>query len=208
MKKIVIVTILLLTAALFATAQEPAVMALVRKNYSGNTAINAQFELVTYWSVREREEKQSGELFIVPGERFRVSLGRDVFVSDGKNYYQLSERNSQLVIRNLSDIDLSFHPSRLLSSFLTGRTFTEKGRADGTVELAWNGKADAAGGYTSIVAFVEERSGIIKTLRLTDEDDNINTYTFRRTVFGKMPSKDIFKLTVPKGVEILDFREN
>jgi outer membrane lipoprotein-sorting protein len=207
MVKILLSAFFLLTTAFLASAQEPAVMALVRKNYSGKTAISAQIELTTYWSVREKEEKKSGELFIVPGDKFRVSLGKEVFVSDGKNYYHLSERNSQLVIRDLSDIDLSLHPSRLLSSFLTGRTFTEKERADGTVELVWNGKTGASGGYTSITAFVEEKSGTVKTLRLTDQDENINTYTFKKTVFDKQPSKDIFKLSVPKNVEVLDFRE-
>jgi len=199
--------LLLLSAALFASAQEPAVMALVRKNYSGKTAVNAQFDLTTYWSIREREEKKSGELQLAAGEKFRVVLGREVFVSDGKDYYQFSERNSQLIIRSLSDIDLSFHPSRMLSSFLTGRTFTEKGRGGGTVELAWSGKASDAGGYKSITAFVEEKTGIIKTLRLVDEDDNINTYVFKKTVFDKPPSNNVFRFSPPKGVEVMDMRE-
>ena len=183
-------------------------MALVRRNYSGNTSINAQFDLTTYWSVREREEKRSGEIQLAAGEKFRVSLGREVFVSDGKDYYQFSERNSQLIIRRLSDIDLSFHPSRMLSSFLTGRAFTEKGRKDGTVELAWSGEAAGSGSFISIAAFVEERTGIIKTLILTDDSDNINTYVFKRTVFGRPPARDAFKFTAPRGVEVIDLREN
>ncbi|MCL2688476.1 MAG: outer membrane lipoprotein carrier protein LolA [Chitinispirillia bacterium] len=196
----------LLITAFLASAQEPAVMALVRKNYSGNTAVNAQFDLTTYWSIREREEKRSGELQLAGGNRFRVSLGREVFVSDGEDYYQFSERNSQLVIRKLSDIDLSFHPSRMLSSFLTGRTFTEKGRSAGAVELTWRGKASEAGGFTSITAFVEEKTGIIKTLILVDQDSNVNTYAFKRTVFNRPPSRDVFRFNPPKGVEIIDMR--
>ena len=183
-------------------------MALVRKNYSGNSAVNAQFDLTTYWSVREREEKRSGELQLAAGEKFRVSLGKEVFVSDGKDYYQFSERNSQLVIKRLSDIDLSFHPSRMLSSFLTGRTFAEKGRKDGTVELAWSGSAEGAGGFTSIVAFVEDKSGVITRLVLTDQDENINTYVFKRTVFNKPPPASTFRFNAPKGVEVIDMREN
>ncbi|MDR2728866.1 MAG: outer membrane lipoprotein carrier protein LolA [Chitinispirillales bacterium] len=208
MKTILYAASLLLITTFLTFAQEPAFMALVRKNYSGKTALTAQFDLTTYWSVREREEKKSGELLLDSGEKFRASIGKEVFVSDGKDYYQYSERTSQLVIRKLSDIDLSFHPSRILSSFLSGRAFTEKGRSGGTVELAWSGKASDAGGYTSIVAFVEEKSGVIKTLRLTDEDENINTYVFKKTVFDKPPSKDVFKFSAPKGVEVIDLREN
>lgn len=182
-------------------------MALVRKNYSGKAAISAQFDLTTYWSVREREERKGGELQLASGEKFRVVLGREVFVSDGDDYYHFSERNSQLIIRKLSDIELSFHPSNMLTSFLTGRAFAEKGRSGGTVELAWSGKASDAGGFTSIVAFVEEKSGIIKTLRLTDQDENINTYVFKKTVFGRPPQANAFRFSAPKGVDVIDLRE-
>ena len=190
-------------------AQEPAVMSLLRKNYSGAGAVTAAFDLSIYWSVREREEKKSGELLIAPGDKFKVSLGREIYVCDGKTYWLYSEKNSQVVIHNFSDIDASTLPSRFLSSFLSGRVFTQKRSEGGTAELVWSGGAGSAAddGYTAITAVVEEKSGTIKTLKLTDENGNVHTYTFKKTAFDKPPKSDVFRFSAPKGVEVVDMRD-
>ncbi len=197
----------LLVSAVMISAQEPAVMKLVRKNYDGSTTINSQFDLTIYWSVREKEERKSGELFLSPGEKFRVNLGKETFVSDGKTYWQYSEKNNQLVIRNLGDIDLSMQPSHLLSTFLSGRTFTQKSSKDGVVQLEWIGNPEESDDYRSVSVSIEEKSGIVKTLKLIDKNENINTYTFKKTVLGKSLPKDAFRFTPPKGTEVHDLRE-
>jgi len=191
------------------TAAEPAVMAILRKNYSGAGAVTAAFDLSIYWSVREREEKKSGELLIAPGDKFRVALGKEVFVCDGKTYWQYSEKNAQVVVNNFSDIDASTLPSKLLSAFLSTRRFEEKARSGGTVELAWKGGAGAANddGYMAITAVVEEKTGVIKVLKLTDANENVHTYTFKKTAFDRPPKNDVFRFSAPKGVEVVDMRE-
>jgi hypothetical protein len=95
-------------------------------------------------------------------------------------------------------------------SFMSTRKFKEKARGGGTVELAWmgGGKDTYSDGYTAITAVVDEKSGIIKTLKLTDKNENINTYTFKKTVFDKSPKDGVFQFAAPKGVEVLDMREN
>jgi outer membrane lipoprotein-sorting protein len=187
-----------------------AVMALVRRNYGGTGAVSAAFDLNTYWSVRERDERRSGELLIAPGDRFRVTLGNEVFVSDGRTFWQYSERNKQVAVRNFSDIDPATLPSRFLTSFLSNRAFTETGRSGGNVELAWRCGGDGAinDGYSAINATVEERTGVIRTLRLVDRHENVHTYTFRRTTFDRPPRDDVFQFRVPRGVEVIDMREN
>jgi outer membrane lipoprotein-sorting protein len=207
------ITAMVITAFTFitataATAQEPAVMALLRKNYGGARTVSASFDLAVYWDVREREEKKSGELVIASGERFRVTLGKDVFVSDGKTYWQYSERNAQVVMRNHSDIDAATLPSKILSSFLSGREFAASRSGDGTTQLTWTGSASADDGYKEIRATVNEKAGTISVLKMKDGNDNVHTYTFKKTEFDKAPKDDAFRFKAPRGVETLDLRES
>ncbi|MDR3012491.1 MAG: outer-membrane lipoprotein carrier protein LolA [Chitinispirillales bacterium] len=197
-----------------AQAQEPAIISEVRRNYGGSRAVSATFDLTIYWSVREREEKKNGELITAPGDRFRVTLGRDVFVSDGKTYWQYNERNSQVVVRNFSDIDPSTLPSALLSSFLSNRRFNEGVPIrNGTVEFNWTGDGAAAGdGYKRVSVVVatgrvHPQSGVIQTLTLVDANDNVHTYTFTRTEFDKPVRNDTFQFRAPRGVEVMDMRD-
>jgi outer membrane lipoprotein-sorting protein len=193
------------------SAKEPAVMSQVRKNYGGASAVSAAFDLSIYWSIREKEEKKSGELLVASGNKFKVTLGKEAFVCDGATFWQYSEKNSQVVVRKFSDIDASTLPSRFLSTFLSNRAFAEKQRSGGTVEVVWSGDAPASAGvdgdYTAITAIVEEKTGIIKTLKLTDKNENVHTYTFKKTAFDKPPSNDVFRFKPPKGVEVLDMRD-
>jgi len=211
---ILIMTALVIPVNLFAqppaAAKEPAAMALLRKNYSGTGAVTATFDLSIYWSVREKEEKKSGELLIAPGNKFKVTLGKEAFISDGKIFWQYSERNAQVVVRKFSDIDQSTVPSRFLLSFLSNHAFTEKQRNGSIVELSWDGKGKAGGvdgDYTAITAVVDEKTGVIKTLKLTDKNDNVHTYVFKKTTFGKPPKDDTFQFKAPKGVEVVDMRD-
>lgn len=211
-------TALVIPAALFAqsttaasTAKEPPAMTMLRKNYSGNNAVTSTFDLSIYWNVREKEEKKSGELLIAPGNKFKVTLGKEAFISDGKTFWQYSEKNSQVVIRNFSDIDASTVPSKFLLSFLSNHAFTEKQRNGSIVELFWNGSGKSAtidNDYTSITAIVDEKNGVIKTLKLTDKNENIHTYTFKKTAFDKPPKEDVFQFKPSKNIEALDMREN
>jgi chaperone LolA len=198
----------ILAVSVPARAGEADVLASIQRNYGGVRAVNATFDHSIYWSVREREEKRSGELVIAPGDRFRVTLGREVFVSDGTTFWQYNERNSQVVVRNFSDIDAATVPSALLSSFLSSRTFQAEPQRNGTVNFSWSGDGAVIGdGYKRIDVNVNRSSGIINTLRLTDANDNIHTYTFKRTEFDRPARNDVFQFRAPRGVEVLDMRD-
>jgi len=221
----VLISVLILTAFIVpvnlsaqstAAAKEPPVMTLLRKNYSGTNAVTMSFDLSIYWNVREKEEKKSGELLIAPENKFKVTLGKEAFISDGKTFWQYSEKNSQVVIRKFSDIDESTIPSKFLLSFLSNHAFVEKQKNGSVVELFWksDGKGAASSNsgiddnYTSITAVVDEKAGVIKTLKLTDKSENIHTYTFKKTAFDKPPKDDVFQYKPSKGINVIDMRDD
>jgi outer membrane lipoprotein-sorting protein len=77
-------------------SNEPAVMKLISKKYTPGSFIEAQFQLHTWWSVREREETKKGKIFLAPQNNFRVELGNDILVSDGKTYWQYNKAGKQV----------------------------------------------------------------------------------------------------------------
>lgn len=203
------VIILLITVFSFnAFSSEPEVLALIKKRYNPQATIEAQIDMTLYWSVREREEKKSGKIALAPEEKFRVDLGSETLVSDGKTYWQYSKKNSQVIIKNLSDIDLSWHPSGLLSSFLTGYPYEIKEKSGSETVLFWSaGTENTTSDYTDITVTAETKSGIVKKLRLTDRNGNIHTYTFKKTVFGAKIPAEVFRFEIPKEVQVHDDRQ-
>ncbi len=188
-------------------SDEPAVMKLILKKYTSGSFIEAQFQLHTWWSVRERDETKKGRIFLAPQNSFRVELGNDILVSDGTTYWQYNKAGKQVVIDNFCNLELSYHPSQLLSAFLTGYSYKEvETSAAGTV-LKWSADDSTKSQYKEIEIRVITKSGEVQQLKITDRNDNIQTYSFKKTVFGAKIPKEVFTFEVPEDAQVLDNRK-
>lgn len=207
MLKHVALVFTLLTQLLQVTNAEPAVCALIKEKYSTKNSIDATFEQSIYWHVREKSTKNSGRISVAPGEKFRVMLKNETYVSNGTVYWQYSEPNQQVVISDLASIDLSAHPSNLLSTFLTSYPFTEQKRSGSVVTLEWHADSTAAAdaAYQSIM--INARAdGAVTLVKLIDKNENVHTYRFENISFGvKFPAKT-FEFEVPPHAAVIDNR--
>jgi outer membrane lipoprotein-sorting protein len=190
------------------TIQEPPVMALVRNKYTKGTTLQTQFSLRTWWNVREKEETKQGSLSLAPGEKFRAVVGNDMYISDGESYWQYSAKAKQAVLKRLSQIDLSAHPSRLFETYLRKRTFTAAGKDGKSTVLVWNADTGVQNdpGYTKMTLTVTA-GGVIKKLVLIDSSGNSFTYTFSKTVFGATIPQEEFRFETPQGASLVDLRD-
>jgi len=179
---------------------------LVRKKYSPSASFTIDFDQSIYWSVREKTSKKSGTLTIAPGDRFRIELGNELYVSNGTVCWQYSKTNKQVTIRNLGDIDLSFHPSNLLSSFLERYSFSESDKGNGIAVLT-SADSAAAAPYHGIVITVQRSSGTVNLLEFTDNNENRHTYRFRKTVFTAKQPLSLFEFEVPADADVIDHRQ-
>ena len=175
----------------------------VRQNYSKNSTIKLQFDLSTFWSVREKNEIKTGSLILAPKDRFRVELGDDVYISNGDKYWQYNRKVSQVTIEKVRNIDVSSLPSGLLRQFLSNYTFVEKAKNGSLIQLEWVRDPADQSSYTAIKLWVDNK-GIISKLEATDRNSNINTYTFRKTIFGSEVSSGTFEFKIPKNAQVLN----
>lgn len=185
-------------------AMKPAVISLIEKKYNQNTTIQSQFDLNIFWSVREKSEQKTGTLIIAPQNKFRIKLNGETFVSNGDRYLYYNSKAAQVTIENVKKIDISSLPSNLFQKYLTEYNYTEKEKTGSVVVLEWIKEPAENSVYTSIKIWAEEKSGIVKKIQITDRNSNINTYTFRRTIFGGNISEKIFDFKVPKNVQVLN----
>jgi outer membrane lipoprotein-sorting protein len=187
---------------------EPEIQSLIKKKYNQNATIETQFDLHIWWSVRERKESKKGKLYLAPRDKFRLELGSETVVSDGKDCWQYSKKSGQVIIKNLQDLDLSYHPSKLLSSWLNDYSFTHKGTDGSATILFW--KADSLSGNSSwdtIEVHASNKTGVVNELKLTDRNGNIHTYKFNKTSFNSKIPGEVFKFEVPGDAQVLDSRK-
>lgn len=203
-------TITLLTAVITtvtAATAEAGIVETLKKKYSGDQTIVADFDLTILWKVREKQETKSGRLQLAPGDKFRVELGPTTWVCNGQTVWQYSEKANQVVIKRLLDYDLSQQPSQILSQFVNGYEYTVLEQNDRQAILQW--EADSSGSrqfYRTVTIYYDMRKQSLSSLILVDRHGNESTYLFKRTAFGKDIPKETFEFEIPKGVHVLDDR--
>jgi outer membrane lipoprotein-sorting protein len=187
-----------------ATVRAPSpLLDLVRKNYTPNTWLSTKFSLTIYWSVREKEEKKEGSIALAPGNRFRVVAGSETYVSNGETLWDYNAKANQVAINRLAEVDKSMLPSQLFASYVATCPFREKERKGGLAVLTC--KNDSA--TATIDAWVNANTGAIVKCVMTDRNDNLFTYTFAKTTFGKKNSKEAFEFAIPTTARVIDMRK-
>jgi chaperone LolA len=183
------------------------ITALLKKKYGGTQALRTEFDLTIFWKVREKTERKSGMLFIAKGDKFRLELGKNTWVSDGKTYWQYSAATSQVVIKQLSDVDLSMHPSQMISSYLDRFSYTVLENNGETAVLAWEAPgSDAKSETRSVTIWVDVKKLRINKFLSVDKSGNESTYTFKKTAGGISIPDSEFRYEIPQGVSVLDTR--
>jgi outer membrane lipoprotein-sorting protein len=191
-----------------AVAQQPDLVKRIRETYRIGAGMTLQFDLEIYWAIREKTEKKSGKVQLADGDKFRARVGNTVFVSDGVTYWQYNEGSNQAVIKDLLDVDLSMHPSQLISEYLTQRDYTVKEHNGNQAILVWQApQSDAPAGEQSITAVVDTNNNLIKKLTVVDKTGNTSAYTFTKIKLDSAIAPETFTFIVPQGANVLDTRK-
>lgn len=198
------ITIITLLTSLF--SQENAVITNLKKKYNEKTSLELTFDLDIFWKVREKHEKKSGSLYLMPGDKFRLTMGSTEFISDGHTYWQYNEKSSQVIIKSLLDIDLSMHPSQIIKTYL-GYSYTVKSDDEKqTVLTCSNPEPEQKKPYKAITLWINKKKNSIVKIVAIDKNGNESTYTFKKTKTGVQFPPTLFEFEVPKGVDVLDSR--
>lgn len=190
-----------------AFGQEHAIVTALKEKYSGKTTLELEFDLEIFWAVREKTEKKRGRLCLAPGDRFRIEVGSTAWVSDGHTYWQYGKQTSQVVIKDLLDVDLSMHPSQIIASHLD-HTYSVDSENEKQIVLSWTRPEDGPRTqYRKVTLWVDRKKVVVSKLQVIDESGNQSTYAFTKVEFGGRPANGMFVFETPKGATVLDARD-
>lgn len=208
MKKAGIVIYLVLFIFLTSlNAQENAVITALKKKYSDKSSLELTFNVEIFWKVREKHEKKSGTLILVPGDKFRLKTGSTEWVSDGHTYWQYNEKTCQVIVKNLLDVDLSMHPSQMIKNYLS-YSYKVKSSDEKLAILTWSTSGEEQTKlYKEITLWIDKKKNTIKKIFAVDKNGNESTYTFKKTKTAIQIPSTVFTFEIPKGVDVLDTRD-
>ncbi|OGJ85639.1 MAG: hypothetical protein A2268_16690 [Candidatus Raymondbacteria bacterium RifOxyA12_full_50_37] len=193
-----------------AWAQSPdSVIAKTEKTIAGAKSLTAEFSLEIRWKLRETVEKKKGKLFLQKPGKYRIELDSSMYVTDGETFWRYSPKNRQLVINDILDVQNDFQPGEWLFSYsayyspVAMETAVLAGEKCFTIRMAPKDKAR----FTSLTAWISEKTGLPLKLETIDKNENNATYLISSMAVGPGLPGALFTITPPKGTEVIDMRE-
>ncbi len=202
-----IIWIIVLLFSMTMCAQDNALITALKKNYLEKSSLELTFDLDIFWKVREKHEKKKGNLKIMPKDNFRLKLGSWEWVCDGHTYWQYNEKTSQVIIKNLLDVERSMHPSRIIERYLSYNVTVSSTNDKETIFNWVSPDKDSKKGFAGITLWVDAKKVTLKKIVATDNKGNVSTYNFTKANTEAQIPSQTFTFKIPKGVEVLDSRD-
>ncbi len=170
-----------------------------------SSAVQLDFDLEIYWSVREKTEKKKGSLTLMGDERFNLRLGKNQWISDGITVWQHNGRTNQVIVQDFLDMDFSLHPSSMFQQF-ADKEFTPVSTKKGVTTYEWRAKIEEVSPYRVIEILYNTKKNRLKEIVMTDDEDNKSSYFFKRVSFPQKVADETFTFTLKEGMDVIDNR--
>lgn len=189
------------------TAQE--LLDKVRQKYESVTDAQLKFSQRVVFGISRIEQKINGTLYLKKKNKYRMELGNQTIVTDGKTVWSFSVPNNQVLIDNFKLDERSMTPERLLTGssgdFYATLIGNEKlGKVD-VVVLKLVPKDDESI-IKSMKLWVDESTWFIKKVELVDVNGKETEYVVDdlQVNVGLQDSRFVFKIS--EGVQVVDLR--
>jgi len=189
------------------TAQE--LLDKVRQKYDSVTDAQLKFSQRVVFGVSRIEQKTGGTLYLKKKNKYRMELGSQTIVTDGKTVWSFSVPNNQVLIDNFKVDERSMTPERLLTGssddFYATLIGNERlGKVD-VVVLKLVPKSDESI-TKSMKLWVDESTWFIKKVELVDVNGKETEYVVDdlQVNVGLQDSRFVFKIL--EGVQVVDLR--
>ena len=189
------------------TAQE--LLDRVRQKYDSVTDAQLKFSQRVVFGASRIEQKTSGTLFLKKKNKYRMELGSQTIVTDGKTVWSFSVPNNQVLIDNFKLDERSITPERLLTGssgdfYATLIGNGKLGKVD-VVVLKLVPKDDESI-IRSMKFWVDESTWFIRKIELVDVNGKETEYVVDdlQVNVGLQDSRFVFKIS--EGVQVVDLR--
>jgi len=167
------------------------------------------FTQTFHWKLVGETEVFEGTLIIAQGDRFHLTTGEQIIISDGKTLWTHDIPSRQVIVEDLQKTEDTLLPKELLFKYsreyvptLKGKK-TLKGRTCYVLEL----KPKTGDAFIQkMTVWVDAKEWITRKIVYQDINGNETTYEINSIRFNPPIKKNLFRFEPPAGVEVIDMR--
>jgi outer membrane lipoprotein carrier protein len=190
------------------TAQE--IIEKVQGVYDDMDNIVVTFSQKVRFKVSRAEQQTDGVLYFKKRNRYRIETEQRVIVTDGVTSWSYNPQGNQVFIDRYKETPGAATPDQVLlrypKDYYSSLLKDEKLGTDNCKVLKLTPKEGSSGAFTGMRIWVNGK-WLIRKVEMTDRAGTITTYAVKDIVIDKGIPDAKFQFSIPKGAEVVDFRD-
>jgi outer membrane lipoprotein carrier protein len=182
----------------------------VQAEFDDMDDIVVSFTQTVRFKVSNAEQQTDGILYFKKSNRYRIETDQRVIVTDGVTSWSYNPKSNQVFIDAYRESSNTVTPDQVLLRYPRDYYSTlvkeEKVGADPCYLLKLTPKEGSSVAVTAMRIWVSRRWHIRK-VEQTDRSGTVTTYLVKDIALNKGIPDAKFRFDVPKGAEVIDFRE-
>ncbi|MDP8205971.1 MAG: outer membrane lipoprotein carrier protein LolA [Candidatus Electryonea clarkiae] len=181
----------------------------IRQKYEAIETFSATYRLEYAWMQADRTNVEEGTIEYAKGDRFKLQLGTQVIISDGKSLWRYSKDNKQVIIENLKDVNKEILPSNIIFNYLNMfsiESISETVYDENPVFHLKLKSADKSSPNAITNACIGANDLILRKLERVDESGNKTAIYLSDIKVNHAIADDTFTFQIPEDITIHDLR--
>lgn len=145
----------------------------------------------------------------VRGNAFRMALGEQTLVTDGRTLWSYSPDDEQVVVQNYDARQQGFSIGQLFTDYL--RVFRAVGATRATLDGVRHDvltlrPRDAGSSVRDATVYVRSSDAVPTRVRVRDTNGALHAFDLSRVQLNQPMAATTFRFTAPRGTEVVDLR--
>lgn len=174
------------------------------------STLSADFTLSIRWELRDTTENKKGKLYFKKPETYRVELGDNLILCDGKTLRRHTPALRQYTISPLRGAEADFQPGAWFFRYTDRFKPVALDSADGKGGRVYGILLEPLGDekrYDRFKVFISATTGLPRAIETTDRSGNAARYEITKIVLNKRLGDKLFIFKPPRGTEVIDLRD-
>lgn len=203
--------VLLASAAFAAAMTGPQVLQRIRAAYERVNTFQASFDQTFVWKLAGTRQQMRGQFLMKKPNRFRLQSEAQTVVTDGRTVWSYSPATKQVIINDYDPATMPLRPDNFLFQFPDERRARYVGASllDGArVHVVDIAPQDSSYGIRTMRVWVDDQTWVAKKVQYLSVSLDTTTYVLQQVQLNPALPDSVFKFTVPRGTEVVDFRSS
>ncbi len=180
----------------------------LQKKYEGMRDATISFTQKSQFSFSKKEQTFSGKLTMKKGNKYKIEVGEQTIITDGKTVWTYSKSNKQVLVNEYQEDEEMLTPDKIMTALpkeykseIIGK---EKVGKYNTTIVQLHPKETSS--VKIMKLWIDESEWLMRRIQIQDASSNSTTYTIDEMKMNVGVADSIFNFKAPDGVEVIDMR--